>query len=304
MADPGTTVRWMAAAGLVLAASAPAAAQTISPGMTTAQVRSLLGEPATVRTTGDWSYLYYLNGCAVRCGSDDVVFVQNGRVVTAVFRTARRRIAGGPASAVLERTAGAQTDGAAGSDASGGMVRLDESAAAPTQMRPRSGAREEPGRTVIGRPGARPPARVGGVRVDGEAAGSRGGRATIIRREDDDAGDARRGSGDEAGRDSEGPLTRTGSVQGGRVNDTRPEERGVLTRTGIDSPANDAAAVDSSGGAPATAVDDIRRAREDRIERNTVRSPGNTPAATADSTLNRNRLERERTVTPRTVTRP
>ena len=55
-------------------------------------------------------------------------------------------------------------------------------------------------------------------------------------------------------------------------------------------------------GAPATAVDDARRAREGRVEANTVRR-GNT-TATADSTLNRARRERERNVTPRTVTRP
>ncbi|HLL81605.1 MAG TPA: outer membrane protein assembly factor BamE, partial [Longimicrobium sp.] len=79
-----TAARILAVA--LLAAASPAAAQTISPGMTTAQVRSLLGAPVTVRSVGEWSYLYYLNGCAVRCGSDDVVFIQNDRVVAAVFR--------------------------------------------------------------------------------------------------------------------------------------------------------------------------------------------------------------------------
>jgi hypothetical protein len=279
----------MAAAGLVLAAASPAAAQTISPGMTTAQVRSALGEPATVRSTGDWTYLYYLNGCAVRCGSDDVVFVQNDRVVTAVFRTARRRFTGPSAAYALERTEGADV---------AGTIQLDESPA--TQMRGRTGAREEPGRTVIGRPGARPSARVGGLRVDGApAASGTGGRTTIIRREDG-TDDARVGSREAA----DGPLNRVGSTAAGRVNDTRPEERGRLTNTGIDSPDNDAAAVDSSRGAPATAVDDIRRAREGRVEPNTTRNGTNTSPVATDSTLNRARLERERTVTPRTVTRP
>ena len=117
-----TAARLMAAA--LLAAASPAAAQTISPGMTTAQVRSLLGDPVTVRNLGDWSYLYYLNGCAVRCGSDDVVFVRNDRVVTAVFRTARRRFAGPVAGVALDGTADPAASGRGDYDA--GMVRLDE----------------------------------------------------------------------------------------------------------------------------------------------------------------------------------
>jgi hypothetical protein len=207
---------WVAAA-LVL--STPAAAQTISQGMTTAQVRSVLGEPVTVRTAGDWSYLYYLNGCAVRCGSDDVVFVQNDRVVAAVFRTGRRRFAGPGTVAALESTPGARESG---------LVRRES---APIQMRDIrnppgeeliEGAREEPGRTVIGRPGAGPPARVGSVRVEGSE--SSGGRTTIIRREDE-AGAVRRGS---------------------------------------------AVRADTAQGAPATAVDEARRARENRVQENTI----------------------------------
>lgn len=276
----------------LLAAASPAAAQTISPGMTSSQVRSILGDPVTVRNAGDWSYLYYLNGCAVRCGSDDVVFIQNDRVVAAVFRTGRRRFAGPVAGVALDGTAGRPASGRGDYDA--GMVQLDETPERPTQMRVREGAREEPGRTIIGRPGA---ARVGGVRLEGgdAPASGRGGGTTIIRRDEGDAGTARRGD--------DGPLQRVGS--GGvraRVNDTRPDDRNRLTGTGVDSPDDDVAAVDSARGAPATAVDDARRAREGRVEANTVRR-GNT-AATADSTLNRARRERERNVTPRTVTRP
>lgn len=279
---------WTLAAAL-LAAASPAAAQTISPGMTSAQVRLLLGDPVTVRNVGDWSYLYYLNGCAVRCGSDDVVFIQNDRVVAAVFRTGSRRFAGPVAGVALDGTAGVRSASGRG-DYDAGMVRLDESPEPPTQMRVRNGAREEPGRTVIGRPGA---ARVGGVRLEGGDAPGSGG-TTIIRRDDaDPSDDARR----------EGPPARVGSQDArGRVNDTRPDDRNRLTGTGVDGPEDDVAAVDSARGAPATAVDDARRAREGRIEANTVRR-GNTATA-GDSTLNRARRERERNVTPRTVTRP
>lgn len=286
MAEAKTVARWTVAA--LLAAAAPAAAQTIAPGMSSAQVQSILGAPVTTRQAGDWSYLYYLNGCAVRCGSDDVVFMQNDRVVTAVFRTGRRRFAGPRADAALERTADA---GAAANARS--VARPDDSA--PTQMRVRQGAREEPGRTVIGRPGA---ARVGGVRVDdGSEPARSGGGTTIIRRDENETElieDRRGGSR---------PLGRTGSQEvRGRVNDTRPDDRNQLTGTGVDSPADDAAAIDSARGAPATAVDDARRARESRIEPNTVR--GRSPGNSADSTLNRARRERERNVMPRAVTRP
>ncbi len=91
------------AAGLAVLLAVPAAAQTVRAGMTESQVRSTLGAPAATRRAPDgWSYLFYLNGCAVRCGSDDVVFLREDRVVTAVFRTPRRRFAGPAPAAVLE----------------------------------------------------------------------------------------------------------------------------------------------------------------------------------------------------------
>jgi hypothetical protein len=96
----------LAGAALLLSAAAtPALAQsTIAPGMTTEQVRDRFGAPATTRAQGDWSYWYYHNGCPVRCGSDDVVFFKNGRVVTAVLRTPRRRYAGPRADDALQAT--------------------------------------------------------------------------------------------------------------------------------------------------------------------------------------------------------
>ncbi len=94
------------AAGLALLPAAPAAAQAIRAGMSEAEVRSRLGEPDVVRGDDAWRYLFYANGCAVRCGSDDVVFLRDGRVVTAVFRTARRRFVGPGASDALEAAGG------------------------------------------------------------------------------------------------------------------------------------------------------------------------------------------------------
>jgi hypothetical protein len=96
-------MRILLLAGALLVAATPLQAQsTISPGMTTDQVRAAFGAPATVREAGEWTYWYYHNGCPRRCGSDDVVFLQNGRVVAAVLRTPRRRIAGPAASEALE----------------------------------------------------------------------------------------------------------------------------------------------------------------------------------------------------------
>ena len=82
---------------LALAAALPAGAQTrtsIAAGMTEAEVRQAFGEPTVRRQAADRIYLFYANGCPVRCGSDDVVFLERGRVVTAILRTQGRHFAG------------------------------------------------------------------------------------------------------------------------------------------------------------------------------------------------------------------
>ncbi|HLM66630.1 MAG TPA: hypothetical protein VK358_03840, partial [Longimicrobium sp.] len=94
----------LTALGALSLASAPAAGQTIAQGMTPAQVQAEFGAPATSRVAGEWSYWYYHNGCPNRCGSDDVVFFQNERVVTAVLRTGRRRYRGPQADDALRAT--------------------------------------------------------------------------------------------------------------------------------------------------------------------------------------------------------
>lgn len=81
---------------LLIGASTAAAQQAsvIRAGMTEAEVRAAFGAPAVVRHSGSRSYLFYTNGCPVRCGSDDVVFLENGRVAMAVLRSPARRISG------------------------------------------------------------------------------------------------------------------------------------------------------------------------------------------------------------------
>jgi len=59
---------------------------TIDPGMTERDVYSLWGPPVGVRRAGQWTYLYFRNGCEYSCGTYDVVFLHNGMVVDAVLR--------------------------------------------------------------------------------------------------------------------------------------------------------------------------------------------------------------------------
>jgi hypothetical protein len=123
---------------LLLLASAPVQAQSvISQGMTPEQVRETFGAPATTRTSGEWTYWYYHNGCPNRCGSDDVVFFREERVVAAVLRTRARRFSGPRADDAL---------GAAGGGEQSGSDTADGD-------RPRAAGRaagSAPGRVIVG----------------------------------------------------------------------------------------------------------------------------------------------------------
>ncbi len=59
---------------------------TIAPDMNERDIASLWGRPIAVRRQGEMTYLYYRNGCEFTCGTEDVVFLQNGKVVDAVLR--------------------------------------------------------------------------------------------------------------------------------------------------------------------------------------------------------------------------
>ncbi|MBK7348528.1 MAG: outer membrane protein assembly factor BamE [Gemmatimonadetes bacterium] len=99
---------------LTLLAAGPATAQapavvSIKPGMTEAQVREAWGTPLTRRSHGIMSYLYYRNDCLQRCGTYDIVFLEQGQVIDAIVRDSRRRydgISSSPAERVPERTVG------------------------------------------------------------------------------------------------------------------------------------------------------------------------------------------------------
>jgi hypothetical protein len=67
---------------------------TISPGMTRAQVESALGAPATMRTVSEFSYLFYANACGRSCGMNDLVILRRDSVVDAIFRSPNRHYTG------------------------------------------------------------------------------------------------------------------------------------------------------------------------------------------------------------------
>jgi hypothetical protein len=78
-----------------LAVVLPLPAQSvIDPGMPKAQVIARLGAPAIERTAGDAGYLFYRNGCERTCGMNDLVLLDKGVVVDAVFRSSKRRFSG------------------------------------------------------------------------------------------------------------------------------------------------------------------------------------------------------------------
>ena len=59
---------------------------TIAPGMREKDVYSLWGPPVAVRHYGEFTYLFFKNGCEYSCGTLDVVTLQNGKVVDAIVR--------------------------------------------------------------------------------------------------------------------------------------------------------------------------------------------------------------------------
>ena len=89
---------------LLVAAAAPLAAQevggTIDPGMSHDDVVKRLGKPLNERTSGTHTYMFYKNGCEKTCGINDLVVLEDGKVVDAVFRNGVRSYRGTSTSPV------------------------------------------------------------------------------------------------------------------------------------------------------------------------------------------------------------
>jgi hypothetical protein len=102
---------------VLAAAAAPLAAQTpvtIDPGMTRSQVVAKLGQPLSAREKDTHVYLFYKNGCEKKCGMNDLVVLDSGKVVDAVFRAPNRKYSGASSSPRMIGEAEARKGGAAG----------------------------------------------------------------------------------------------------------------------------------------------------------------------------------------------
>jgi len=67
---------------------------TIAPGMSEREVYAVWGAPAAARRAGEYTYLFFNNGCEYTCGTMDVVTLKDGAVVDAIVRWDGHRYAG------------------------------------------------------------------------------------------------------------------------------------------------------------------------------------------------------------------
>lgn len=67
---------------------------TVHPGMGEREIYEIWAAPAAVRRVGEYTYLFFRNGCEYTCGTMDVVTLQNGRVVDAIVRWDGHRYSG------------------------------------------------------------------------------------------------------------------------------------------------------------------------------------------------------------------
>src|SRR3979490_1907343 len=67
---------------------------TVNPGMSEREVYELWAAPAAVRRVGQYTYLFFRNGCEYTCGTVDVVPLKDGRVVDAIVRWDGHRYSG------------------------------------------------------------------------------------------------------------------------------------------------------------------------------------------------------------------
>ncbi len=80
---------------LIVAVAGSASAQgSIDPGMSHDQVIGRLGKPSSEHTSGNKTYLYYPNGQEKKMGMSDMVALEDGKVVDAVFRSPSRKYTG------------------------------------------------------------------------------------------------------------------------------------------------------------------------------------------------------------------
>jgi len=74
---------------------------TIDPGMTREQVVAALGQPLSSKSYDGFTYMLYRNGCEKKCGMNDLVVLDSGKVVEAVFRAPDRKYSGNSSSPAM-----------------------------------------------------------------------------------------------------------------------------------------------------------------------------------------------------------
>lgn len=118
------------------AAVAPVSAQSIDPGMNREQVMGRLGPVVAERSVGPRSYLFYRNGCEIDCGTHDIVILENGIVVDAIFRAPYRRYTGKSSSPVALPAKGDSLPAPVAPESKGGFVTGAAVIAIPTSAPP------------------------------------------------------------------------------------------------------------------------------------------------------------------------
>ena len=109
-------------------------AHTVSPGMNKTQVLAALGQPATARTVGEDTYLFYVNSCGKKCGMNDLVILHADSVTDAIFRSADRHYTGKSSSPQPISAHAAAHEKAAMTEPM--KTRPDSSTKAPKRIKP------------------------------------------------------------------------------------------------------------------------------------------------------------------------
>ena len=94
LALAATPLAAQTAAPTPAAPRAPRDTGTVRPGMREAQVLAAWGASSGSRARGDYTYLFFANGCQPACGIQDVVILERGQVIDAIARDPRHRYDG------------------------------------------------------------------------------------------------------------------------------------------------------------------------------------------------------------------
>lgn len=87
---------------------------TIDPGMSREDVVKAIGQPLSSKSYDGYTYMLYRNGCEKKCGMNDLVVLDSGKVVDAVFRSANRKYSGESSSPKMISAADAKHGASSG----------------------------------------------------------------------------------------------------------------------------------------------------------------------------------------------